>query len=285
MLNVLYFYVIVKLVIFMAIYCDEKIEFFDRRTRNSSFIMSEPHFHSKHELYYLEKGRTRYFIGNEIYLLEQGDIIFVPKGAFHKTIKEDLRETERLLLVFDDDFINEDYKKYISELKENNHIRIPSDRQYKFKDIFNKIESESKQKCPDYTQLQKLYLEELLILISRHRIKKMPTRLDETYSTIQDAAKYISENYNTDLSLEFLAQKYAMSPSHFSKLFKTLTGIGLNQYINICRISAAEKLLLSGSTRITAVATECGFNDSNYFAAVFKKLKGITPKKYSMLNN
>lgn len=33
---------------------------------------------------------------------------------------------------------------------------------------------------------------------------------------------------------------------------------------------------------ITEVSAECGFNDSNYFAAVFKKLKGVTPKKYSM---
>ncbi len=281
----MFFYVKVYLVIFMAVYCDEKIEFFDRRTRNISFKMSEPHFHNKHELYYLEKGRTRYFIGNEIYLLEQGDMIFVPKGSFHKTIKEDLQETERLLLVFDDEFIGEDYKKFIDELKFYNHIRIPTDPLYKFKDIFNKIEAESRHKNQDYYELQRLYLKELLILISRYRIKKKPTKLDETYSIIQDAAKYISENYTADLSLEFLAQKYAMSPSHFSKLFKTLTGIGLNQYINICRISAAEKLLLNSDMRITTVATECGFNDSNYFAAVFKKLKGITPKKYSMMNN
>lgn len=269
----------------MAIYSDEKIEFFDRTTRNDSFKMTTPHFHNKHELYYLEKGRTRYFIGNEIYLLEQGDMVFVPKGAFHKTIKEDAKDTERLLLVFDDNFAGEDCKKYVDELKKHKHIRIPTDRIYKFKDIFNKIEAENKHKNKDYYELQKIYLKEILILISRYRIKKNLTEFDETYSIIQNAAKYISENYNSNLSLEFLAQKYAMSPSHFSKLFKTLTGIGLNEYINISRISAAEKLLLNKKISITTVATECGFNDSNYFAAVFKKLKGITPKKFQMINN
>ena len=75
-----------------------------------------------------------------------------------------------------------------------------------------------------------------------------------------------------------------MSASYFSKQFKSVTGVGLNEYINIIRIGASEKLLLSGNLPITQVAMECGFNDSNYFAAVFKKLKGITPKKYSLLN-
>jgi len=58
----------------------------------------------------------------------------------------------------------------------------------------------------------------------------------------------------------------------------------LSEYINISRIAAAEKILKSGKYPITRVATECGFNDSNYFAAVFKKYKGITPKKYSIKN-
>jgi two-component system response regulator YesN len=61
-----------------------------------------------------------------------------------------------------------------------------------------------------------------------------------------------------------------------------MTGMGLSEYINIARVTAAEKLLLSADLPITEVATKCGFNDSNYFARVFKKLKGVTPKKYSM---
>ena len=42
----------------MAVYSDEKIEFFNRATRDFSFKMPEPHFHSKHELYFVEKGKT-----------------------------------------------------------------------------------------------------------------------------------------------------------------------------------------------------------------------------------
>ena len=75
-----------------------------------------------------------------------------------------------------------------------------------------------------------------------------------------------------------------MTPNHLTKQFKKITDIGLNDYINITRVSAAEKLLRQTELSVTEIATMCGFNASNYFAAVFKKINGITPKKYSLLN-
>ena len=99
----------------MAIYSDEKIEFFQRATRDSTFVMPQSHFHSKHELYYLEKGTTKYFIGSEIYLLEAGDLIFVPKGCFHKTATDQV--AERLLFMFDDEFVGSEYLHYIEGMK------------------------------------------------------------------------------------------------------------------------------------------------------------------------
>jgi len=132
--------------------------------------------------------------------------------------------------------------------------------------------------------MQRLYLKQLLILISRFRLHNNTSNFSELFLIIQDSAKYISTNYSNDLSLKTLAKKYAMSPCYFSKQFKSITGVGLNEYINISRISAAERLLTDTNLPIIEVAAECGFNDSNYFAAVFKKIKGITPKKYSLLH-
>ena len=266
----------------MAVYSDEKIEFFNRATRDTGFIMAQPHFHNKHELYFLEKGKTKYFVGSELYLMEPGDMVFVHKGAFHKTVIDET--SERLLFVFDDDFAGAEYAPYVEALKSNKFIRISSDQLYKFREIFHKIERENRHHAEDYLEMERLYLRQLLILISRHRLPENHTNLSESYLLIQNAATYISENYHTDLSLTLLAQKYALSRSHFSKLFKEVTGVGLNEYINITRISAAEKLLAKKSMTITEVASACGFNDSNYFASVFKRLKGITPKKYSLMN-
>ena len=57
--------------------------------------------------------------------------------------------------------------------------------------------------------------------------------------------------------------------------------MGINEYITNVRIHNAAQLLCEGKYTITEVAEKCGYNDSNYFASVFKKIKGTTPLKFS----
>lgn len=261
----------------------EQIPFFEHARRNKKFNMQAAHSHKKHELYFLEKGNTKYFIGSELYLLSPGELVFVPKGIFHKTNSDECREVERILLSFDDELVGKEYTSYIEELKNNKYIRLSADKILIVQELLQKIEKEINCMNKGYLDMQKLYLRELLIFLCRHRKADKKPEYGSSYSIIQNAARYISNNCNCDLSLDTLSVKYAMSPGHFSKQFKSITGIGLSEYINIVRVTAAEKLLKSTNKTITQIATECGFNDSNYFAAVFKKIKGITPKKYSLL--
>ena len=90
------------------------------------------------------------------------------------------------------------------------------------------------------------------------------------------------------IEMDFIPRKSLRLYYHFGVYTKSgkypITGVGLNDFINISRITAAEKLLVSSNMSITEIASACGFNDSNYFASVFKKFKGITPKRYSLIN-
>ncbi len=265
-------------------FAEEKPTFFSREIRDNTYVMPTQHIHNEHELYFLEKGRSKYFIDSEIYVLSEGDMIFVPKGHFHKTGDYRTEPSERLLIQFEDDFVGEEYQVYIKALENNKLIRVPADRLYRIKDIFSKIEHEQRHKSKGYSELQRLYLRELLILIARYRSSDTNTELSNSYRIVQDAAKYINENYSSDINLNSIAKKYALSRSYFSRLFKEVTGFGFSEYLNITRVSAAEKMLSQKDISITEVAAACGFNDSNYFAAVFKNIKGITPKKFSMSN-
>ena len=241
----------------MAVFTDEKIELFDRQKRDASYIMDQAHYHSKNELYFSKKGKTKYFIGDEIFILEPGDMIFVPAGSFHKT---DCGVRERILLVFDNDFLGGSYQKYIESLSKDKLIRIRPDKLSEINGIFNKIEKEGMNKQENYLELEKLYLRQLLILVSRYRLQNVSSELSEIYSIIQNVVKYINENYSSDLSLP---------------------GVGLNEYINISKVTAAAKLLSESNLSVTKVSELCGYNDSNYFSTVFKKYMGTTPKKYS----
>lgn len=265
----------------MAIWVDDGFEFYDRRKRERNH-KTVSHFHDVHEMYYLVKGSTRYFIGSEIFVLNAGEMVFVPKGAFHSTYNEQKCEQDRILLEFDDEFVGDDYKYYIRALSQNKHIIFPSNEIKRVEELLNKMAEESLKVHHDYVEMQKLYLRELLLIISRYRLKDNKAKFSDAFLLVEAAMKYISENVDADLSLKTLSKKYSVSPNHFSTQFKKISGITLSEYINISKVSAAEKMLKKSNIPIAKIAMRCGFNDSNYFAAVFKKYKGITPKKYAL---
>lgn len=261
----------------------EARNFIQRSETSRPQKMPFSHFHKGHELYFLDEGTAKYFVGTEIFVLHTGDLIFIPAGTFHQTSYEKEAAAKRVVFSFDDNFIDDDCKKYLCELSENKYVRLPFEKQAHIREIILKSEREYKHKKQGHTELERLYFNQLLILISRFRLSGKQHFYSPMHKAMQQAAEYISENINEDLSLRALSEHFLMSPSYFSKQFRAVTGIGLNEYIAITRVTAAEKLLANGTLSVTEVAMRCGFNDSNYFASVFKRIKGITPKKYSII--
>lgn len=283
--NIVYFRardVIMEWVRKMAEYSEENIELFQRVRHGRAFRMLNSHFHDKNELYYLESGETRYWIGGEIYFLKPGDMIFVPKGVFHQTNSENETQVERLLFAFDDGFAGEYAAPWLEELKRDKFVRFPSDKQYRISELIRKIEREGRRRERGYIDLQRACLLELLVTVSRLRLRESPEQAGGSDWLIRDAARYIAANVAADLSLTALSKKYAVSKSYFSRRFKRVIGVSLCEYVNTARVSSAERLLAEGSVTVTEAALRSGFNDSNYFASVFKRMTGITPKKYSL---
>ncbi len=258
-------------------------DFFDRCKYHMPAAMHSPHTHDYHELYFLENGQTTYFVENSIYIINAGDFIFIEDGKFHQTDSSRSPYIERVIINFDNKFLGEDYISLLNEIKENPHIRLPEAEVPRFKKLLNKIEKEASSDEENTEILQRIYLYELLVLILRYRKHEFVQNFSNTYKIAQDLANFISTNYRQQIDLALLAQTYSVSSGYLSKLFKKYTGIGVNHYINICRVRAAKELFESTDMSVTEAAYECGFNDSNYFSQVFKKETGYTPKKYSVM--
>ena len=93
--------------------------------------------------------------------------------------------------------------------------------------------------------------------------------------------KIISENFQTNLVLNDLAESFSVSPEHLSRTFKKETGFGFNEYLTLVRLQKAEQFLEDGELKtVSEIAYACGFNDSNYFSDRFKKTHGISPLKF-----
>ncbi|MBQ9757205.1 MAG: AraC family transcriptional regulator [Clostridia bacterium] len=243
-------------------------------------IVSKVHYHDEYELYYLVRGETNYFIRDEIFKVKEGDFVFVPKGVIHKTDSEECLDNERILLSFGDSILTAEASEHIKELSKEKLIYVPKKHRHIIEELLKKIKKEYSDNLNFSRELVSLYTMEILLLLCR--LKETSTRdLDETERIIQSISEYINQNFDQDLTLKSLSRKFAMSEGHLSRKFKAISGMGLCEYITFVRIHNAAKLLSRTDFSLTKISSMCGFNDSNYFSSVFKKIKGTTPYKYS----
>ena len=252
-----------------------------------SHIKSAPkmpgvHAHANHELYYLAKGRTKYLIDDEIYPIEQGNIVFIPKGHYHMTDSGELVDVERYLLSFDDDLFDSDTRVILDELLEKRLINIPLNRIEELENLFEGFKRYTLLDGDIGGAVLKIHALSILSFICRHKREFTP-KVSESDRIAHLVSEYISTNYSDELSLEILSRRFSVSESHLSRKFKEVVGIGLNEYITFVRIMNAERMLRDTKLPITTIATECGFSDPNYFSTVFKKIKGVTPLKFAKM--
>jgi len=97
---------------------------------------------------------------------------------------------------------------------------------------------------------------------------------------LQQAIKYIHNNFSTDISLDRVAGTAGISKYHFSRLFKEMTGLTYQSYLNRVRIEQAKKLLNDEELSITDTGYAVGYSDLTHFERIFKKLTGTTPSQY-----
>ncbi|MBR0235272.1 MAG: helix-turn-helix transcriptional regulator [Clostridia bacterium] len=97
---------------------------------------------------------------------------------------------------------------------------------------------------------------------------------------MKSVTEYIILNYNTELSLSSLAEKFKISPSYLSHVFKREINKGVKEFIEEIRISNACRFIESTDMSISQIGYAVGYLDNNYFTKVFKKTMKMTPRKY-----
>ncbi len=98
--------------------------------------------------------------------------------------------------------------------------------------------------------------------------------------SLQQAKKYIDNNYTAEIALEQVAEIAGVSVYHFCRLFKVMTGVTFQSYVNRLRMEQARKLLDDDGFSITQIAFSVGYSDLTHFDRIFKKVSGCTPTQY-----
>lgn len=107
-------------------------------------------------------------------------------------------------------------------------------------------------------------------------------RRDKVSPVIQGVLRRIDATVHERMSgLESLAESAHLSLPAFMARFKREVGIAPGNYIRQKKVERAKVLLARPAVSITGVAMALGFSTSQYFATVFKRYTGMTPKAFA----
>ncbi|MDO5522304.1 MAG: AraC family transcriptional regulator [bacterium] len=259
--------------------------YIERIVRPPKFKMKNDHMHAYFELYYLLDGTRKCFINHSFYTLNPHDMMLIRGGDLHHTSYLTDHSHERIVIYFDEFELERLYNKYgketILSCFQYPKCSIPKKDQPYLLELLTFMSAQQELIDEFSAAILQNRLEELLLYLLRLQ-RTSKHELDEPVedSDITTAARYICENFKQELTLDDVAQKVNMSTTYFSKKFKAMTGFGFKEYLNTIRLKEAARKLKDTSEPITEIALECGFNDSNYFGDIFKKVYGISPRGY-----
>lgn len=104
-----------------------------------------------------------------------------------------------------------------------------------------------------------------------------PATLDSYSQAVERVIYTMRAQLSEPLCLEEMAEIACLSPYHFNRVFRTITGIPPGEFLAALRLDAAKRLLLTTSLSATDVCFELGYISFGTFTTRFKQRIGVSP--------
>jgi len=245
------------------------------------------HWHKEIQFVYVKSGRVEYRVGADVFILEEGEGLFVNASSLHEA-KPFQIERATIFCINVNPVILGGHKdsifatKYVLPYITNN--RLP----------YVKLSDQLAQKIEFLAKLlqeQAVFYElkvwrELLVIWETILSQSMLTEeiLDPAIIVQHDRAKemldYLHAHYQEKISLENLAAHVFLSREECSRFFKKMVGMTPFTYLLHYRLRKSMELLRDSEQSITTIATTTGFSTVSYYIEKFKKYTGYSPHVY-----
>lgn len=266
--------------------------FFDYDVRSAELNMQFQHFHTFYELCVLLCPHATHFIEGAPYELREFDIVGIPPNMLHKTQYPGGKPCRRLIIQFsipkNVTGLSNEYEQLLDTFHRGVPIfRFNSELQRKLYGKLNDIYLLAPKTDPmrDLIIHQK-FIEFLTLIFLNQGVNRYSNEaeMSAVEKKIYSVTEYIHAHYPEDISLDFLAKQFCISPSYLSHQFRNVTGFTVTDYVQMTRIRNVQAALINTRVPITEAAAPCGFNSFSQFNRVFRKHIGMSPSQYRKRN-
>ena len=238
------------------------------------------HKHDDHlEIVFIEKGNGNHIINGTKYDTQEGDILIFNRGIIH----DEMAQLNSDMVVYCCGIGN----LHIKGMEENCLFDISAPAvipsgQYK-EDInllFNMMFRHVKQHKDEAIERCHYLLCALINIIASLPREPIKSLFYKKLTLVDQVKNYLEQHYAEPITLDFLSQRFKVSSSYLSHLFKDETKFSPIQYLNRLRIGEAQSLLMTTNQSITQIAIAVGYENITYFSLAFTKATGISPSAY-----
>ncbi|MFC5403411.1 helix-turn-helix domain-containing protein [Cohnella soli] len=256
-----------------------------------------PHWHYYIEMVYIKSGKAQAYVNDEMYLLNEGDFVFIDSLMIHSFFGESDWNTRIVVVKFNKQLIlpsSQFSEPLFLQLMAADHRLFRFGLHFQRQEtngsdiagLFPRLAAEIAQTRFGYELAIRTMIGQLFLWVIREReeqYEKLSGLFRDTepfYKPIQRMMEHIAAHYQEPLDARKAAKMCNMSYSYFSRKFKLVAGRTFSEHLNLIRIMEAEKLLIGSDLSVTDIAMQAGYANTSYFIKQFQRVRSISPMQY-----
>ena len=253
--------------------------------RKAKQLVSQNQATSGYSLLTTLSGKLDYTIADKHDTLEQSESVVLEP---HTTVTAKGQRVEILFLTFSASLVIQNAaamrlippKSIVSFTGE--HMR--GDR--KLDRLLAEFASELATEKPGREIVMRALVEQLLVHILRnYSTPRLSEELELSRVGLVDrrirrSVELMHTQVDQDLTLRALAAASYLSPFHFARLFKKLTGASPHNYLAAIRATKAQLLLAETDLSVTEIGARVGYLSGSHFTKAFRLATGATPREF-----
>ncbi|MEN6324730.1 MAG: AraC family transcriptional regulator [Syntrophomonas sp.] len=220
-------------------------------------------------------GKLQSFDSGKILVINPGDTWLCPRG----------HSTKQYLSLLIKPYMIDKVAKEMGFYDKIRFLKLQNQYSNQLMQTIQNFEGETRNHHKSALMLDCLVIQIAVLLLREFKtnIRQQPALLPDNEAPIALAIEYIQEYFNANITIEDICGEINMSPFHFIRTFKQITGLSPHQYLLKVRISRAQDLLRKRHHSVAEAATLCGFINISHFSSKFKEITGYSPSSYKKI--
>ncbi len=252
------------------------------------------HTHDFIELVYTCAGSGVHYINEKAYPVQRGDLLFINYGESHAFDPDERMEFYNFSVkpefiaenIVNSETIDDLFLLFLPESaaelqgRKTSCIRFMGNERKEVESIVEKMHAEFRAKKPCYHFVLNGYMRLLFAKLIRGLLQDAGS--DRPQLLTEEILKYLEENFTEPISAAALANHCFYNPAYLGRVFKTVYGKSIKEYIREKRMEYAVKLLKDGLS-VDEIYIRVGYTSKTQFYKSFRSYFGTPPGEFRKL--